>query len=195
MEKTTLDLAVIVAGPTGIDAGLGALQRNLDVQIFEKGKIGNHLLQWHGVKMFTPFEMNRSEASIKFSNNQGLTPPESSAYLTGKKFVREWLSPLVQETPLNDVVRIRTEVKSITREEFLKGERIGCDRRANHPFRLVLENTSEDVVHFDSVIDASGPFGNLDLSERVVRLLQAKAWSTSVPNDSFLNNPGLMIGR
>ena len=47
-------LAVIGAGPIGLEAASVALDLGFDVHLFERGEVGAHPLGWGHVRMFTP---------------------------------------------------------------------------------------------------------------------------------------------
>jgi thioredoxin reductase len=158
MTVNRYDCVIIGAGPIGLDAGIHALKHNLDLLLLEKEDVGNHLRQWHGVRMFTPFEMNRSETALEFASNHGVDSPKPKSYLTGKEYVSSWLEPLVERTPLSEVVKCNTRVESIARRKLLKSDRIGCDGRTDEPFRLVTGDPEEPIIQADTVIDASGTF-------------------------------------
>ena len=54
-------LAVIGAGPVGLEAALGAAARGLDVTVVEKDAVGAGLRRWGSTRLFTPFAANVSE--------------------------------------------------------------------------------------------------------------------------------------
>jgi len=51
-------IAVLGAGPIGLEAALYARALDYPVTVFERGRIGEHLQRWGHVKMFSPFGMN-----------------------------------------------------------------------------------------------------------------------------------------
>ena len=55
-------LAVIGAGPVGLECALAALDRGFDVHVFERGEPGAHPLAWGHIRMFTPWRMNLGPA-------------------------------------------------------------------------------------------------------------------------------------
>src|SRR5439155_7470551 len=50
-------LAIVGAGPIGLEAALAALDRGLDAHVFERGEVGAHPRAWGHVRMFTPWRM------------------------------------------------------------------------------------------------------------------------------------------
>ena len=65
-------LAVIGAGPIGLETALAALDRGFDVHVFERGEVGAHPLGWGHVRMFTPWGMNVGPASRAHLGDAGL---------------------------------------------------------------------------------------------------------------------------
>src|SRR4051794_33686398 len=59
MAKTEAPrLAVLGAGPIGLEAALYARKLDLSVTIFERSRIGEYLHRWGHVRLFSPFGMN-----------------------------------------------------------------------------------------------------------------------------------------
>ena len=54
-------IAIIGAGPIGLEAALLARQLGHDVHVFEKGHVAENILDWGHVQLFSPFGMNSSE--------------------------------------------------------------------------------------------------------------------------------------
>jgi NADPH-dependent 2,4-dienoyl-CoA reductase/sulfur reductase-like enzyme len=52
-ETTRHSLAIIGAGPIGLEAAALALELGFDVHVFERGEVGAHALAWGHVRMFT----------------------------------------------------------------------------------------------------------------------------------------------
>ncbi len=51
-------VAVIGAGPIGIEAALYAKACGLSVAVFDRGGIAEHMRRWGHVRLFTPFGLN-----------------------------------------------------------------------------------------------------------------------------------------
>src|SRR5436309_7957229 len=51
-------VAVLGAGPVGLEAALAASALNLPFTVYERGRVGEHLRRWGHVRLFSPFGMN-----------------------------------------------------------------------------------------------------------------------------------------
>lgn len=162
MSRTKI--AILGAGPIGLEAGVYAAHLDYDVEIFEAESVGHNILSWGHVTLFSPWEMNHSPLSVallkKHASNWQEPSPE--AYMTGRDYVETYLRPLSQLPHLRDGIRTGRRVLDIGRERIFKGDLIGDARRTDHRFRLLTVDGAgnEDVHHADVVIDATGVYGN-----------------------------------
>jgi len=156
-------IAIIGAGPVGLEAGLYAAQLGFEIDIYEKGHVGHNISKWGHVSLFSPWQMNHSTigAARLRSHLPEWHEPAGSALLTGRQFVQAYLLPLSKLPELARSIHEETEVVSVSRDGLLKGEFIGNAGRADYPFRLLLRDRSgvESVRHADLLIDASGVYG------------------------------------
>ncbi len=157
-------IAVIGAGPIGLEAALYASRLGYEVEVFEQGKVGANILDWGHVRLFTAFSMNHSSLGISrikedLSNWQ---EPSPGAYLTGREFVDSYLMPMSQLSELKKKINTGMKVVSLARENILKGDLIGDPARTSYPFRILTENThGEEQIHTaDIVIDSTGVYNN-----------------------------------
>ena len=65
-------LAILGAGPIGLEAALVAHSAGYDVKIFERGEIADSVRQWGHVRMFSPFKMNASVEGIALLRARGV---------------------------------------------------------------------------------------------------------------------------
>jgi thioredoxin reductase len=154
-------LAVVGAGPVGLEAAALALEHGLDVHVFERGDVGSHVLAWGHVRMFTPWRMNVGPASARLLARHGWTAPDPDAHPTGAEFAERLLQPLAAVPELAARVHTHEQVVYIARRGALKHEWPGEARRRDFPFRLLVRNAGghESVLHAFRVIDASGTYG------------------------------------
>lgn len=158
-----LRLAVLGAGPIGLEAALYARSLGLTVTVYERGRVGEHLHRWGHVRLFSPFGMNTTplgRATIQ-SDSPKHTFPGDADLLTGREHVAAYLGPLAASAALRDVVRTETPVVAIGRRGWLKDESPADGRRAQQPFRLLLRSAKgkEESAEADVVLDCTGTYG------------------------------------
>ncbi|MCH7989360.1 MAG: monooxygenase [Planctomycetes bacterium] len=163
MTQPRKRMAVIGAGPIGLEAALYAVGAGYDVNVYESGRIANHVQHWGHVRLFSPFGLNVSpwgrEAVASLIGAGEL--PDDSAILTGREFVRRYLIPLSKTPQLDGRIHENTKVVSIGRSSLWKQDLIGNSERAKDPFRLLLEDDrGERIAEADLVLDCSGTYGN-----------------------------------
>lgn len=157
-------IAIIGAGPAGLEAALACLDAGHEVAVYERGRVGDAVLRWGHVSLFSPWSMNRSAAGAAVARARGVAEPAAEACPTGAEYVRAYLEPLAAEVRERGQLFSQTNVVHISRDGWLKGEHIGSASRQTRPFRLLIERTAgpvtEGVAFADAVIDASGTYGN-----------------------------------
>ena len=155
-------VAIIGAGPVGLDAALAAVVAGMDVSVLEAGpSVATNILDWGHVRLFTPWEMVVSPRMVVALRAAGHPVPEGGAP-TGADLVEDVLRPLAATPPLQGRIRTETRVVSVGRSGLLKHEEIGTGVRALAEFRLLLEGPDgrEWVEEADLVLDCSGTWGN-----------------------------------
>jgi len=159
MSSDRKTVTIIGAGPVGIEAALYATSAGFDIQVIEKGQIGNNVADWGHVRLFSPFGMNRSALGKQLLKNRAL--PNDDSYLTGREYVKKYLIPLSRLEALRNKIITQTNVISAGRESILKNDLIGGPRQ-DYRFKLLTcnKNGIEKVYYSDFVIDASGTYGN-----------------------------------
>lgn len=164
---TPARIAVLGAGPIGLEAALYARYLGYDVDLYERGEVAAHVRRWGHVRMFTPFGLNRSSlglAALK-AQDAGWQPPADSALLSGRAYIDQYLDPLAQSDLLVDSLHPHTEVLGIAREGWLKSEGAGSEARADSNFQLLVRtrdsggHTHERIVTAEAIIDTTGTFG------------------------------------
>lgn len=158
-------IAIIGAGPIGLEAALLARRSGFDVTVIEKGRVAESVLDWGHVRLFTPFGMNSSEqgrgAVAKAFGGDSL--PRDDELLTGREFAERYLISLSRVPELAGCIREQCEVLSISRQRFGKTDGIGQRVRAADPFQLMLSHTQnvgsdEFMTTADVVLDCSGTY-------------------------------------
>ncbi|MGH7138281.1 MAG: hypothetical protein ACREHD_21235, partial [Pirellulales bacterium] len=159
---TPARIAVLGAGPVGLEAALYARYLGYDVDLYERGRVAEHLLRWGHVRLFTPWLQNVSPLAVAALRNQDPSwrPPDGAALLTGRELAERYLVPLAQSDLLVDSLRLGAEVLAVGREGQLKGDFVGEPAREEGDFRLLFRDGggNESTAAADVVIDATGTF-------------------------------------
>ena len=158
---TPARIAILGAGPIGLEAGLYGRFLGYDVDIYDQGQVADSVRCWGHVRMFSPFGMNASplgRAALVAQDSQ-YVPPAEDALLNGNEYVERYLLPLSQTDLLSDALQLQTRVVAVARPGLLKDQPINSDQRRGAGFRLLLEGTTgERTAAADVVIDASGTY-------------------------------------
>ncbi len=164
--ETPARIAILGAGPIGLEAALYARYLGYDVDLYERGRVCEHLLQWGHARLFTPFAANGSSLGIAAISAQepAWKAPLFAELLTGRELVERYYMPLARSDLLADQIHEGVEVVSVARGDLLKEELSGEDR-AEADFRLLLrscggehESGTERTATADVVIDATGTY-------------------------------------
>lgn len=158
-------LAIIGAGPMGIEAALLGEARGFSVTVLEAGEVGQGLLAWGDTRSFSPLSMNVSGRLLA-----RVGAHDASALLTGPE-----LAALLDRAAIGLDVRRGTRVLSVARARMSRRDFAGHPVRGDRAFRLLVEHAGvESIVEADRVLDASGlsggplPLGT-GLGERALR--------------------------
>ncbi len=157
----TRRLIVLGAGPIGIETALHAAEAGFDVRVLEAGQVGAHLLAWGHVRMFSPWAMNCSALGLHHLTRAGRSPlRDPAACPTGGELARRYVQPLARSAALRRRVVTGCRVIGVSRDRLLKGDRIGRPDRAAHPFRILAQRGSREVIfEAELVVDVTGTFG------------------------------------
>lgn len=151
-----LRVVVVGAGPMGLAAAIGALDRGYDVTVVERGRVGESLRSWGATRFFTPLEMN---IPPRFREILGARMPAADVLLTGQEMAEQILEPLAESAALRGRVRTGQTVLAIGRRGLTRGDYAGHPLRAERPFRLLLSGAEgESALEAEIVLDASGGF-------------------------------------
>ncbi|QDU37198.1 dihydropyrimidine dehydrogenase subunit A [Maioricimonas rarisocia] len=154
-------LAIIGAGPIGLEAALHATRAGFDVSLFERGQVAENVRRWGHVRLFSPFGMNSSELGRTALREQGYDLPGEDALLTGAEFADAYLQPFSELPEIRQALHEDADVFTIGRNGTWKGDLIGDPSRADAPFRLLVRDAAtEQMIEAEFVFDCSGTFGN-----------------------------------
>src|ERR1700730_18210910 len=112
-------VVVIGAGPMGLAAALGAIERGCETTVLERDDAGASLRSWGPTRFFTPLRMNLSSA---MRGIVGDILPGDDELLTGPDFA-DILGELAGRDPLRTRVRTRHNVlavglRGLTRSDY-----------------------------------------------------------------------------
>jgi thioredoxin reductase len=160
-ETSRHSLAILGAGPVGLEAAAVAVELGFDVHVLERGEPGAHVIAWGHVRMFTPWRMNVGPASARRLSHHGWTVPPAEECPTGLELAERVLQPLAATPELKARIHAHSQLVHVSRHGARKNERAGSGARGEHPFRLLVRDTGgrENFLHAHAVIDATGTFG------------------------------------
>ena len=141
-------IAIVGAGPIGLEAALYASKLGYEVEIFEQGEVGANMLDWGHVRLFTPFRMNHSSLGVISIKRESANwqEPDPEGYLTSGEFVESYLVPMSQLAELKKKINTGMKIISVGREHILKGELISDPARTSYPFRILTENSAANFI-------------------------------------------------
>lgn len=157
-------VAILGAGPVGLDAALAARARGFRVVVYEAATTpAGHVRSWGHVRMFSPWSMNvsrRMRAGLE-ELDRPLDVDEAATH-TGHELADRVLDPLWTLSELEEGLQLGTRVLGVGRRRTLKSERIGDPARGLEPFRVLVEGPDgrERVEQADIVLDCTGRYGN-----------------------------------
>jgi thioredoxin reductase len=158
---TPLRVAVLGAGPIGLEAALYAKAAGLTVNVFDRGNVGDHVLRWGFARMFTPFGMNGTQlgktALLRDAPTRDL--PADADLLTGREFRDSYLAPLAESSTLKGCVHPQSGVIAVGRVGWRKTEPLD-PRKPLPPFRLLVRDAkgAERFEPADVVLDCTGTY-------------------------------------
>ncbi|HMI30517.1 MAG TPA: NAD(P)-binding domain-containing protein [Candidatus Limnocylindrales bacterium] len=139
-------LAIVGAGPIGLEAALRARQAGFEVTIFESRSVADNFRSYGSVPLFTPFHMNSTELGCERLRATGALLPAGDETLTAEALRERYLLPLSRLPEMKGVVLEGAAVTGIARDG---------------PFVLRIDSAggSSRLERADVVIDASGVYG------------------------------------
>jgi hypothetical protein len=156
-------VAVLGAGPVGIETALYAHALGLPVTLYDRGGAAANLADWGHVHLFTPWRMNVTPLGIETLRKADRWPEfPDDVCPSGEELRLNYLLPLIESEALRGNLRLNTNVLRVGREMHHKADAIGKPDRAAGPFRLLVEDRSgqQRVDHADIVLDCTGTYGH-----------------------------------
>jgi len=162
--STPPHLAILGAGPVGLDAALAAAAHGFPFTLYEAGvEVAANVRAWGHVRTFTPWSMCLSPRMVEaLERASRVVPHDDGVPPTGEELVERLLEPLSELPGVGPRLRLGVRVRRIGREGLLKNEEIATAARAARSFRLLLSDRDgvESVEHAAVVLDCTGTYGN-----------------------------------
>jgi hypothetical protein len=157
-------IAVLGAGPIGIEAALYARSLGHRVTLYDKGAVAANVAGWGHVHLFTPWKMNVTPLGLETLRREGRWPEfPDDVCPSGQELRENYLAPLTECGPLKDCVQSETTVLRIGREVHHKSEAVGKPgERSRGGFRLLVQDAagSQRIDRADTVLDCTGTYGH-----------------------------------
>jgi len=175
-------IAIIGAGPVGIEAAIYARFLGYFVSIFEQRRVAHRMLDWHKRSLDVPVEQcttSMGHAAIAAQNPE-YQPKKPDDYFTGQSYAEEYLLPLAKTDLLFDDIHFLSPVADVSRYRTFVSDEIDPQERCNDEFRILVEGRHRGpwVSRADVVIDCRGishkpsgigPGGGLAIGETALR--------------------------
>jgi cation diffusion facilitator CzcD-associated flavoprotein CzcO len=162
MLDPPLPIAILGAGPIGLEAALALAQRGRSFVLYEAGpEVGSAVRDWGHVRLFTPWSLSVSPRMAGRLTQAGILVPDAEdACPTGREMVERVLEPVAQLPEIASHLRLGVRVVRVGREGLLKHEEIASTERGRRPFRLLLTDSTgrEWTERASAVLDCSGTY-------------------------------------
>jgi len=175
-------IAIIGAGPVGIEAAIYARFLGYFVSIFEQRRVAHRMLDWHNRLLDVTVEectTSMGHAAIAAQHPEYVRRNPKDVF-TGKTFAEEYLLPLAKTDLLFDDIHFLSPVSDVSRYRTFVSDAIERQERCNDEFRILVEGRHRGpwVSRADVVIDCRGatqklsgigPGGGLAIGETPLR--------------------------
>ena len=149
-------IAILGAGPVGLEAAAYALHAGLDVNVYEAAGIAANIERWGFLKMFSPFGWNSTPLGQSLIRRESPKQefPADSDLMTGREWRDGYLMPLACAGELPGVIHTETRVLAIGRGGWRKSE---PQTAKLPPFRLLVRDAKgERFESADAILDCTG---------------------------------------
>jgi thioredoxin reductase len=193
-------VAVVGAGPIGLEAALYARASGCSVALYDRGNIAEHVRRWGHVRLFTPFGHNCTPLGLKaiLHEKPSRSLPGEGDLVTGREFRDVYLVPMAESESLLESLHLEHTVLQVGRGT---GSKKSEPDEANRPFRLLVRDGKgqERIDTADVVLDCGGVYrtpnwlgdGNIP----AVGELAARPHIAWGPEDVLGERKGAYVGR
>jgi glycine/D-amino acid oxidase-like deaminating enzyme len=150
MDDDDPRIAILGAGPIGLEAALYARYLGYPTHLFEKGEACAANVMLQSEKPVGEFRALASRLGVSALRAQDADwrPPSASATLTAVEWREQYLTPLAGSDLIVDVLQLRHEVVDIARRD--------TEEDASFEIRVRKADGVEAIYEADIVIDALG---------------------------------------
>ncbi len=157
---TPAKIAILGAGPIGLEAALYARYLGYEVDLYERGAVLEQWHRWAHAPLVTPWSRNVTPLGVAAlrAQDDAWRPAADDALLTAGEFAARYLQPLAGCDLLADCLLERTTVVGVGREGILRDDLVGDERRIDVPFRILVRDAEgrERIERADVVVDCTG---------------------------------------
>lgn len=157
---TPATIAIVGAGPVGVEAALYARFLGYFVMLFDTRRVGHRPLACGDQLLDQPWSEVASPLGLAALAAQGTGKdlPASDARVSYRQYVEEYLIPVARTDLLYESVQVNSPVTSISRTCCAPDQTVSLDRRAEQEFRLLIDSRQrgEYTQLADIVLDCSG---------------------------------------
>ena len=175
-------IAIVGAGPVGIEAAIYARFLGYFVSIFEQRRVAHRMLDWHDRPLAVTVDectTSMGHAAIAAQNSEYIRKNPKEVF-TGRTYADEYLLPLAKTDLLFDDIHFLSPVVDVSRYRTFITDEIDMQERCNDEFRILVEGRHRGpwVSRADVVIDCRGakqkqsgigPGGGLAIGENALR--------------------------
>lgn len=156
MNRPPPRVAVLGAGPIGLEAAAACLHAGHDVNVYEAAGVATGVERWGFVRMFSPFGSLATplgKSLIRRESPRHEFPADADP-VTGREWRDRYLVPLASAGELPGVIHTETRVLAVGRGGWRKSQPVPAKLP---PFRLLIRDAKgERFAAADWVLDCTG---------------------------------------